>query len=104
LDREIDAKTQSRGCPACQGWEQLGRHAPGPANACWQTCAPTPSVGDHHQHPLKGRLAQATVERKKLDQWQHEITGAGRVWYCLDRKQDIVWMTHASVGHPKARE
>jgi hypothetical protein len=41
---------------------------------------------------------------QELDQWHYEVTEAGRVWYCTDPKQKIVWMTDASVGHPRATE
>ncbi len=40
----------------------------------------------------------------KLEQWQHEVTGAGRVWYCPEDARQIVHITRASVGHPKATE
>jgi hypothetical protein len=33
-----------------------------------------------------------------------EVTGAGRVWYCPDVEKRIVWLTLASIGHPKAKE
>ena len=41
---------------------------------------------------------------KELEQWQYEVTGAGRVWYCPDPPERTVWLTDASVGHPKATE
>ena len=40
----------------------------------------------------------------QLEQWQYEVTGAGRVWYCPDRESRTVWLTDASVGHLKATE
>jgi hypothetical protein len=39
-----------------------------------------------------------------MEQWQYEVTGAGRTWYCIDDRRKTVWMTAASVGHPKASE
>lgn len=39
-----------------------------------------------------------------MEQWQYEVTGAGRLWYCIDDGQRIVWLTEATVGHPKATE
>jgi hypothetical protein len=36
-----------------------------------------------------------------LEQWQYEVTGAGRLWYCIDDDRRTVWLTLAMVGHPK---
>ena len=40
---------------------------------------------------------------RELEQWQYEVTGAGRVWYCPDLIPRIVWMTDASSAIPKLR-
>lgn len=56
------------------------------------------------QHPLKGSLGKRSVNEKNLDQWQYEVTGAGRIWYCIDDDTRTIRMTDASVGHPKATE
>jgi len=39
-----------------------------------------------------------------MEQWQYEVTGAGRLWYCIDDEQRTVWLIDATVGHPKATE
>jgi len=39
-----------------------------------------------------------------MEQWQYEVTAAGRLWYCIDDEQRTVWLTDAHVGHPKATE
>ena len=39
---------------AADGWEQLGRHAPGPTNECWRRLRTNPLRVDKRQHPLKG--------------------------------------------------
>ena len=36
-----------------------------------------------------------------LEQWQYEVTGGGRIWYCPDPDQRIVWLTLAATGHPQ---
>jgi hypothetical protein len=38
-----------------------------------------------------------------LEQWQHEVTSGGRSC-CFDDARRVVWMTDASVGHPKATQ
>jgi hypothetical protein len=59
--------------------------------------------GDNPQrtHKLRGSLSTRKVEGVTYEQWQHEITGAGRVWYCVDRKNRIIWITQVALGHPK---
>jgi hypothetical protein len=42
--------------------------------------------------------------RRELEQWQIEVTSAGRVWYLLDDDTCTVWVMHAGPGHPKATE
>lgn len=39
-----------------------------------------------------------------LEQWQYEVTGAGRAWYCVDDKHHRVLLTLATTGHPKSTE
>jgi hypothetical protein len=39
-----------------------------------------------------------------MEQWQYEVTSAGRLWYCIDDKRRTVWLTDAMPGHPKATE
>lgn len=52
-------------------------------------------------HQLKGKLAERRIQGERYEQWQHEITSAGRVWYCPDRKNRIIYVTHVSLSHPK---
>ena len=52
-------------------------------------------------HQLRGPLGSRTISGKKLPQWQHEITGAGRVWYCPDKEVRVVWVTYVSLQHPQ---
>ena len=59
---------------------------------------------DDRQHPLKGALGTRSVNGRDLEQWQHEVTSGGRIWYCIDDGNRTVWMTDCSVGHPKATE
>jgi len=35
-----------------------------------------------------------------LKQWQYEVTGAGRIWYCPDDSLHVVFITKACTGHP----
>ena len=53
---------------------------------------------------LKGPLGARSIGGTKLPQWQREITGSGRIWYCPDRDAAIVWITKVSLAHPKETE
>src|SRR5690606_6982656 len=92
---------------AVQGWEDLCRFAPGPTYECWESLRsnPTKPRNPARQHQLKGRnLAQRDIEGRTLEQWQYEVTGGARVWYCPDPMKRTVWLTYASASHPKVTE
>ena len=52
-------------------------------------------------HQLRGPLGSRMIGGKRLPQWQHEITRAGRVWYCPDKEVRVVWITYVSLAHPQ---
>ncbi len=86
------------------GWEELCKHAPGPAAAAFDSLTINPFARSSRQHPLAGPLGIVEIGGKKLQQWQYEVTGAGRIWYGADVERKIVHLTAASVGHPKQTE
>ncbi|MEX2548550.1 MAG: hypothetical protein WD830_12310 [Chloroflexota bacterium] len=86
---------------AAEGWEQLCAQAPGPSLTAWQALRTNPHARSERQHPLKGDLAERPVGGRVLQQWQYEVTGAGRLWYCIDDQRRIVYLTLARVGHPR---
>lgn len=63
--------------------------------------APIVRTNPQRTHPLKGNLATRNVAGTHLPQWQHEITGAGRIWYCPDKDNRIIWVTRVTLAHPK---
>ena len=89
---------------AAKGWEALCATSASNARLAWDRITSDPRQRDQRQHPLRGSLARRTVGPKELEQWQFEVTGAGRIWYCIDDERKTVWMTDASPGHPKATE
>jgi len=54
--------------------------------------------------PLKGGLKVRRIGGKRLPQWQYEITSAGRIWFCPDKEERIIWITFVSLSHPKATD
>jgi hypothetical protein len=92
---------------AASGWEELCAQAPGPTRDCYDALSRDPrdrSASSSRQHPLKGELATREIKGTKFEQWQYEITGAGRVWYCIDDQVHRVLLTLATTGHPKSTE
>lgn len=89
---------------AAKGWEQLCSAASANVRMAWERITTDPRQRDGRQHPLKGPLGRRVVNGEQLEQWQFEVTAGGRVWYCIDDDRRTVWMTEASVGHPKATE
>lgn len=62
------------------------------------------SDNPNRTHRLKPPLAEMRVRDRRLTQWQHEISGSGRVFYCPDRTRQVVWVTRVDLGRPKETE
>ena len=77
---------------------------PGEARRAWDRITADPRDRDDRQHPLKGSLGSRIVNGLRLEQWQFEVTAGGHIWFCIGDEARTVWMTDASVGHPKATE
>ncbi|MHB8463805.1 MAG: hypothetical protein ACYDD7_03090 [Acidimicrobiales bacterium] len=86
------------------GWEKVCSAAQANARVAWERITAEPRQRTERQHPLKGDLGSRVVNGEALEQWQYEITGGGRLWYCVDDRRRIVWLTLATPGHPKATE
>lgn len=91
---------------SAKGWEELCRQAPGNTLAAWTTMrrTPAPFVRSQRHQRLHGSLATGELKGRVLERWQIEVTGAGRVWYLVDRDNATVWIDHAGPGHPKATD
>ena len=57
-------------------------------------------------HPLKGSFAKITLASGEgpFPLWQREQTGAGRIWYAVDKRNRTVYITKVSLSHPKETE
>ena len=89
---------------AATGWTAVCDAAPDNARGAWERLTVDPRGRNERQHPLKGGYATRTIEGRVLEQWQYEVTGGGRLWYCIDDSKRTVWLTEATLGHPKATE
>lgn len=74
------------------------------ARVAWERITADPRDQSERLHPLKGSLGARIVNGLAMEQWQYEVTSAGRLWYCIDDDNRTVWLTDASVGYPKATE
>jgi hypothetical protein len=91
---------------AAKGWEDLCQVAQSGTWEAWVVLSerPTAPLNRDRQHPLRGSLAHREVNGTRLDQWQHEVTSGGRIWYCPDPDRTTVWIVLAEPGHPKWTE
>lgn len=90
---------------AASGWVVLCAQAPGNTRAAWELMLKSPGPPETPRHSkLRGRLAVVEFGGRPLDQWEIEVTGAGRIFYLLDRDKHTIWITKASPGHPKGTE
>lgn len=89
---------------AVAGWGKVCSAAPANARVAWERITTSPRDRTDRQHPLRGSLGRRSVNGRELEQWQYEVTGAGRLWYCIDDDSRTVWLMDASPGHPKATE
>jgi len=86
------------------GWEGVCAASPGNARVARERLTADPRERSERQHPLRGSLGTRVVTGEPLEQWQYEVTGGGRLWYCIDDRRQVVWLTEAATGHPKATE
>lgn len=89
---------------AANGWEAVCSAAPANARTACGRITADPRARTESQHPLRGSLGTRSVNGEMLEQWQYEVTGGGRIWYCVDDGRHLVWLTDAMVGHPKVTE
>ncbi|SNQ50998.1 conserved hypothetical protein [Frankia canadensis] len=103
-DGEYDIRFASN--DAAGGWEHLARQAPRNLRHAYDAIRSSPRARDNpdRQHRLKGRLGSATFKGQSVEQWQYEVTAAGRIWYLIDDANRTAWVIHAGTGHPKATD
>lgn len=90
---------------AAAGREALCARAPGNTRKAWDLMRSSPGRPETPRHSqLRGKLATAEYGGRTLEQWEIEVTGAGRIFYLLDKDKHTVRITKAQAGHPKATE
>lgn len=61
-----------------------------------------PGQGLGRQQRLTHDLACAVHNGQRLEQWQYEVTGGGRICYLINQDTRTVWLVYAGTGHPRA--
>ena len=91
---------------AANGWDELGRHAAGNLRRAFDAIRANlrARTSPERHHRLKGSLGTALLKGERLERWQDEVTGGGRIWYVIDDATRIAWVTYAGAGHPKATD
>jgi len=89
---------------AVHGWDKVCAAAPANARVAWERITADPRDRTERQHRLRGGLGSRVVNGEAMEQWQYEVTGAGRLWYSIDDEHRTVWLASTAVGHPKATE
>lgn len=87
---------------AAKGWEELARQAPGPLREAWLILCSDPRDGAprNRMHRLKADFKTRIVGAVSYEQWQYEVTGGGRIWYCIDDLHRMLHITYAGTRHP----
>lgn len=87
---------------AAKGWEELCRMAAAPMEEARVALAERPTRPQHpaRQHHLRGQLAERAAGGRTVQQWQYEVAGGGRIWYCPDAERRVVWVVAAAPVHP----
>lgn len=95
------ANTQS-----VDGWLDLCRKAPGNTRRAYEILRsdPKPTGPTARHHRLRYELAFVVSGGMRMEHWQYEVTGGGRIWYYIDEANRTVWIDYAGVGHPKATD
>ena len=72
---------------SAKGWEQVSRDSPSSARAAWEALAAEPRRRRGRQHRLEGSRRVYRVNGVEMEQWQYEVTGSGRIWYCTTTRR-----------------
>lgn len=91
---------------AAKGWDELCRQAPANTRLAFESIRtePRPAPPTARQHRLKHHLAWGLHNGQRLEQWQYEVTGGGRIWYLVNDDTQTAWLVYAGTGHPKATD
>lgn len=93
---------------AARGWTELVNAARTNTRQAWEIMGVQPGPGPGkptaRHHPLRYDLSTNEFKGQRLQQWQIEVTGGGRIWYLCDAERQTVWVKYAGVGHPKSTE
>lgn len=87
---------------AADNWEKLCNVAAGNCAEMHTRLTEDPRrrINPNRHHHLKGELSSGRHDGKELEQWQYEVTDAGRAWFLIDDAKRRVLLTAVTLGHP----
>ncbi len=85
-------------------WTRMCAMLSGPLEVAWDQLTVHPLETGSDQYQLKGELSTVTVGGVTLPQWQYKPTRSARIWYAVDEESKTVWLTRATMSHPKETE
>lgn len=89
---------------AAREWDELCNTASANTRRAWNDITRDPHRHSSRQARLRKEFGAKQLEGKVLEQWQHEVTAGGRIWYCPDDDSKTVRVTAGYIGHPKSTE
>ncbi|MEZ0108750.1 hypothetical protein ABH920_002751 [Catenulispora sp. EB89] len=89
-----------------KGWRELCSKAPQNTRKAYEAFRsnPRPTEPTKRHHQLRLELAFVISDGARMEHWQYEVTGGGRIWYYIDVANRTVWLDYAGLGHPKATD
>lgn len=83
---------------------EMEKQFPGNTAEAKERLKGAPTTRSDVQKPLRGSLGKRVLGGVEMAQWQYDISSGARLWYCVDLDKQIVWLTLAAMGHPRATD
>ena len=81
---------------------EMERQFPGNCAEAKARLKTAPTTRSDVQKRLRGVLGNRILGGVEMPQWQYDISSGARLWYCVETDRRVVWLTLASMGHPRA--
>ncbi len=85
-----------------KGWNDLKATQNNKLAGAWDYLAQHPTLRHPlRNYPLKGSLGTVKILGEEFDQWQfRDLSHGARLWFCVDDKKRIVYLTRVATAHP----
>lgn len=85
-----------------KGWQDLKAVQANKLADAWDYLTNTPLLyHPERNYPLKGSLGFAVIDGVQFEQWQYRnLSHGARIWFCVDEKARVVYLTEVHTRHP----